>query len=233
MQYFKAFTFAIKKPKSRWKNILFGVVCLLIPIIGPIVWLGYRSYTASDLDEDPDLEYHRDFDFNKFGDYLGKGIWQFLVQILLTCFVSIAYFGMFFGMMTVGPKNPEMMLVVLGAGYLAVFMMALLGTFFVWPLELYVALSEQVSIPRGFAFAGGFARLMWAEMLLAVIVYFLLGGLTFVLGMLACCVGMYPAMIVMSMAELHIIVQLYRSYLEKGGTPMRDLDAIHDLADED
>jgi hypothetical protein len=233
MQYGKAFTFAIKKPGKGLQNILLGVVCLFIPIVGQIVWLGYRGGVASDLDEDPDLLYHRDFDFNKFSDYLGKGVWQFLAQLLLGCLLMIPYVAMFIGMFTVGQNDPAMFAIVMLGGYGLMFVFVVLGTFFIWPLELYAALSEKVSVGRAFSFAGQFARVMWWEMLVALIVYFFLSFLTMGLGLLACCVGVYPAVAVMSLAEVHILVQLYHVYLEKGGTPIRDLDAIHDLADEE
>jgi hypothetical protein len=234
MQYGKAFTFAFRKPKSGWKNVLLGgLVVMFIPVVGSIVFLGYRGYVASDLDEDPDLRYHRDFKFDKFGDYLSKGVWQFLAQMLIGCVAMLGYVIMFAGFLTVGQQSPDKMLLVLFAGYGITFLLVVIGTFFVWPLELYAALSEDVSVGRAFAFAGRFAGLMWGEMLVAVFVYFILAAVTMLIGQLACCVGMIPAVAIMSQAEIHIIVQLYRSYLEKGGRAIRDLDAIHDVTDAD
>jgi hypothetical protein len=245
MQYGKAFTFAITKPKTGLQNILLGVVCLFIPIIGQIVWLGYRGYVASDLEDDPDLTYHRDFRFDRFSKYLTRGVWQFLAQLLLGSIVMVGYIGMFIAMMattagTPGPAAgagpggpPAMVLAILIGGYAAIFLLVVIGTFFIWPLELYAALAEEVSVSRAFAFAGRFVRLMWGEMVVAVIVYFILSLVTMLLGALACCVGLYPAIVIMSLAEIHIMVQLYRSYLDKGGMAIRDLDAMHELSDAD
>lgn len=232
MQYVKAFTFSLKKPRG-WVTILIGVVCLFVPIVGLMVWLGYRSFVASDLDEDPELTYHRDFDTNKLGEYLGKGVWQFLAQMLIGCVMMIPYVGMVVLMLTVGTKDPTLMPVIILGSYGVLFVMLVLGTFFVWPIELYAALSREVSVGRAFSFAGRFVRVMWLELIVALIAYFFFSVLAMTLGALACCIGMYPMAVVMSMAEIHILVQLYRVYLDKGGTPIRDLDAIHDLADED
>jgi hypothetical protein len=234
MQYGKAYTFAFRKPKSGWTNVLIGgLVVMFIPIVGSIVFLGYRGYVASDLDEDPDLRYHRDFKFDKFGDYLSKGVWQFLAQMLIVCVAMIGYVAMAIGMVTLGRQGPEMVLTVMAIGYALVLVFTVIGTFFVWPLELYAALSEDVGVGRAFAFAGRFAGLMWGEMLVAVLVYFVLSFVVGLLSMLVCCVGVIPGIAIMSMAEIHIIVQLYRSYLEKGGPPVRDLDAVHDVTEAD
>jgi hypothetical protein len=234
MQYVKAFTFAAKKPGTGWKNLLLASVCLLIPVVGQIGVLGYRGFAASDLDEDPDLEYHRDFDFNKFGDYLGKGIWQFLFQFFAGTFVLGAWYaGMAAALIGLAPKDPITAFAIIGVGYLFLVVMIFLATMLLWPLELYAAMSEQFKFGRAFAFASVFARTMWVEMLLALIVCTILRGIVVVLGLLACCVGAYPALVISSLAEMHILVQLYRHFVDKGGTPIRDLDELHDLADED
>ena len=39
-------------------------------------------------------------------------------------------------------------------------------------------------------------------------------------GMLACYVGLYPAMVIQSLAQQHYVVQLYRQYLDEGGEPI-------------
>jgi hypothetical protein len=234
MRYLKAFSFAFKKPKSGWTNILLGSVCLLIPIVGPIVLLGYRAFAASDLDEDPDVEYHRDFDFNKFGDYLAKGVWQFLLQFFMGMMVAgFWYAGLAATLIGFAPKDPVTAFAIIGAGYLLLILMVFGSTMFLWPFELYAALGETFRLGRAFAFASIFARTMWVEMLLALIVYFILSGIVILIGFCVCCIGSYPAMVISSLAEMHILVQLYRLYLEKGGTPIRNLEDIHDLADED
>jgi len=238
MRYVKAFTYFAGKPNTGWKNVLAGALCLLaagfIPIVPWMVWLGYRSYAAADLEEDPDLEYHRDFDLDKFGDYLGRGVWQFLIQLVVTGTAAmIALAGAGVGVVVVSQSDPNLIPVVILAGYLLMFVMTGLAMVLMWPLELYAALTGQFSVGRAVAFAVRFARLMWGESLASIVVYFLLTMVANLAGFLLCCLGMLPAGAIASMAEIHLILQLYRRYLDKGGEPVRNLEIGHDLADED
>lgn len=238
MEYIKAYTFFARKPKTGLTNLMFGALCAfsqgIVPFIGLIVWLGYRSYAASDLEEDPDLEYHRDFTFDKFADYLGRGVWQFLIQLVVGGVAGcIAVGAVLAGVFAVSQSDPNLIPLAALAGYLVYAVVIVLATLLMWPLELYAALSEEFSVGRACSFAGRFARLMWGEMLVAIIVYFLLTTLVMLVGVLLCCVGSLPAFAIVSMAEVHILVQLYRRYLDKGGEAIRELNKIHDLADEE
>src|SRR5687767_7300584 len=42
IQYWAAYRFPFSSP-NRWRNLLFGGVCMLIPIIGMMVWVGYLA----------------------------------------------------------------------------------------------------------------------------------------------------------------------------------------------
>jgi hypothetical protein len=40
------------------------------------------------------------------------------------------------------------------------------------------------------------------------------------LGYLACFIGVYPAVVILGMAQQHLVAQLYRLYLDEGGQPI-------------
>src|SRR5262245_40908593 len=84
MLYVKPFTYFVKKKPGGFTNLLYGCVCVLIPVVGPIILLGYRAEIAEDLERDPQLEDYPDFTFNRFADYLQRGIWPFLMQLIVS-----------------------------------------------------------------------------------------------------------------------------------------------------
>src|SRR5205823_5265457 len=63
--------------------VLFCALCCLIPVIGPILMLGYLFEIIDSLLRSPAKPYP-DFDFNRFGDYLLRGVWPFLVELIVS-----------------------------------------------------------------------------------------------------------------------------------------------------
>ena len=71
MNYMASISDFFKSPK--WlMNLLLGGVCCLIPIVGPLVLMGWLI-TGFWAREDQRPETFPDFDFNQFGKYLERG----------------------------------------------------------------------------------------------------------------------------------------------------------------
>src|SRR3954469_19788513 len=80
MNYTASVTDFFKSPK--WiTNLLLAGVCVFIPFIGPIVIKGWIIGGLWGR-EDERPETFPDFDFGKFGKYLERGLWPFLVQLV-------------------------------------------------------------------------------------------------------------------------------------------------------
>src|SRR5258708_32650071 len=62
-------------------NLLLAALCALIPIIGPIVLKGYLYEAVIGLLAVGGARYP-DFNFSRFGDYLMRGLWPFLVGLV-------------------------------------------------------------------------------------------------------------------------------------------------------
>jgi len=65
----------IVKTKQKWQTLLLLSVCVLIPVVGPIVVMGY-SYRRS-AGERAGIP-AADFDFSDFGEPLQAGLWPFV-----------------------------------------------------------------------------------------------------------------------------------------------------------
>jgi hypothetical protein len=231
MDYLKAYTyFAKKHPKHGWNNLLFGVVCQLIPIVGPIVFYGYRMDCAQDLEDDPEQLHHRHFDFNNFGHYLMRGLPVFVMQLVAGMIAAIVGGGLGVLVWSIAPSNDPGFRLLFGAvaGYAFYFLSLFAVIAVVWTLECHVAISGRFRVGEAFAFAGKFLPLMWKRLILSVFIYFFAGVILGLLGTLMCFIGLYLVLPIMAMAEGHMIVQMYTRFLEKGGEPIPRIRAGED-----
>jgi hypothetical protein len=219
MQYIKPFTYFVSKKPGGWTNLLYGAVCVLIPIVGPIVLLGYRAEIAEDLDRDPKLEEYPNFDFNRFVDYLSRGIWPFLMQLIVTAGVMVLMvLVVVIGVVAYSAtQEPVVGFAVGGVLFLPVMLLSMLV---LWPLELHTQLSGKFEFGRAFAFMTGMLKRVWGQALLVALAYWFLGTLVALLGYAAFCVGIYAALVILGMAQQHFVAQLYRLYLDEGGEPI-------------
>jgi hypothetical protein len=219
MQYLKPFTFFVSKKPKGLTNLLLAAVCVLIPVVGAIVLLGYRAEMAEDLDKDPKLENYPDFDFNRFIDYLSRGIWPFLMELIVgagTMVLMLLVVAV--GFMAYGAtQEPVVGFAVGGLLFIPVMLLSMLV---VWPLELHTQLTAKFEFGRAFAFMTRMLKRVWGQALLAALAYWFLGTLVALLGYAACFVGVYPAVVILGMAQQHLVGQLYRLYLDEGGEPI-------------
>lgn len=218
MKYFKPFTFFVSKKPGGFQNLLLTTVCILIPIVGTIVLLGYRAEMAEDLNKDPDQEHYPDFTFDRFTEYLQRGLWPFLVQLL----VSVVFAGLMMvpvglGILAaVSTKEPLWML----AGYALMMPLILVMMMVLMPMELHAQLTNRFAFGHQCRFMVRFLGKVWGQALLAMLAYWFFGMLLMLCGYLLLCVGVYFAAAILTMAQQHYAAQLYRLYLDEGGEPI-------------
>jgi MFS family permease len=219
-----------KSPKWMM-NLLLGGVCVLIPIVGPIVVLGWLI-TGFWARQDQRFETFPDFDFSNFGKYLERGLWPFLVAFVVGVGVSIILVPLVWVLMI-----PVMLAGGLSSGgdanvggCLAVMMTILM--MLVWavaivvmmlvlvPLKIRASLTQDFAASFDMAFVKRFVALTWKEMVLSSL-FILAASVVFtLLGMLVFCVGMYFAMVLVYFSWTHLNKQLYQLYLSRGGEPV-------------
>lgn len=117
MEFGLAFRYAIDRT-GGWTNVLLITVCFLIPIVGPIVMMGYRAEVAEALIRDPDLRRHPLFKFDRFAEYLSRGVWAFLIALVVSIpfiilIVAAMMIGMVLDMQQAGRGGPPVMTFVL------------------------------------------------------------------------------------------------------------------------
>jgi hypothetical protein len=222
MQYLKPYTFFLNKPNGS-KNLLWGFLCYLssfvIPLIGPLVWMGYIVDCIRTLKQDPNIEDHPDFDPNKFAEYLGLGIWPLAMNLVVGLFfffiimiVTAVAFGVGYA-----TKEPLIGIAILVVGYFPL----LFGMAFItWPMNLHSQLRSSLELGEAIRFTIRFLKLVGGQSFISLIVHFFIANLLAIAGLLLCFIGVYAAMAVITMAQEHYMIQLYRLYLDEGGEPI-------------
>lgn len=219
------------KAREWWKSLGLAAVCMLIPVVGPMVVLGWLlAGFWGRADDRP--ETFPTFDFAKFGDYLTKGLWPVLVSLVasipagLVMMVPAVMFAISMAATaaageqgSVGLGGVFAMLVSLLAGAVALVFIAVV----VKPLALRAALVQDFAKAFNFAFVKRFVGLVWLEMLLSFLVPFGVMVAAYVLAAMVICFGFLvflAAMPLVHYAWVHLDKQLYQLYLARGGEPV-------------
>jgi hypothetical protein len=236
MNYMAAISDFFKSPKWMM-NLLLGGVCCLIPVVGPLVLMGWLI-TGFWAREDQRPETFPDFDFNLFGKYLERGVWPFLVTLVVS-------FGLVFVMsFLIVPLTLVPSLLFAGgdrhasgaAGaivglFVVVFyaVMILAMMFVLTPLKLRASIVQDFAKSFDFAFVKNFVAATWMEIVLSSLFLLATSTVLACLGLLAFCIGIYLVMVPIYFAWAHLLKQLYALYLQRGGEPVPLSPKLRDL----
>jgi len=212
-------------------NLLLGGVCVLIPIVGPMVVLGWLI-TGFWARQDQNFETFPEFNFSHFGKYLERGLWPFLVAFVVSAAFSIVLVPltwvliiptMLIGGLSSGNEPNAgtcvgaiaMILTILVVAVVIFAMMLVLV-----PLKIRASLTQDFAKSFDIGFVKRFLALTWKEMVLSSLFVMLSGTLIVCLGMIVFCVGMYFATVLVYFSWIHLHKQLYALYLSRGGEPV-------------
>jgi hypothetical protein len=227
IEYMRMYNYIFEHP--NWMmTVLLGALCMLIPVVGPLVMLGYQYEVVISLMTTQGLRYP-EFDFNRFADYLMRGVWPFLVQLVASLVLAPVYLILFFvPFMTLmaivaaaGERNSPLVFAVgLPLLLMVVIPLSILPAIALMPLMLRAGLAQDFAEAFNFNWAVDFVKKTWREMLVAMLFLALTGGVLAMLGMLACYIGLFAVMPVIFLAQSYLLYQLYSIYLTRGGTPV-------------
>ena len=244
MRYWRSYRFVFDSP--NWPiNLGLGAVCLLIPFVGQMVLTGYcfeiveqllrrrrlegtadsageRVMDALPVDEDYASPASPDFTFNRFSDYLMRGVWPFLVWFIVGTVVGMAaVFFLIVGMAIAGlaaaGKSIGILIVLYGLFWIVYAFVMGVAKVLATPMYLRAGLSGDFSVAFSMDFFRDFMKRVGKEVVLAEAFLMVTGTALGILGLLLCYVGLFPAMVLMTCAQHHLEYQLYELYLERGG----------------
>lgn len=230
-QYMRAYNYVFENP--NWlTTVLLWALCILaagiIPVLPYLVLLGHFFEIIISLLATQGTRYP-DFDFNRFGEYLGRSVWAFLVAMIFVVPMMIAlYAGIIVvvllaaGAASAGGDGlgPVLAIVVGLLGFVLVLALMIAASLFITPMVLRAGLQGDFGAAFNFGWALDFIKKTWLEMILANLFIQLTGMLLTFIGLLVLCVGIYPANALVFMAQAYMFYQLYLLYLSRGGTPI-------------
>ncbi len=223
MDFSSSVTDFFKSPK--WgMNVLLGGVCMIIPVIGPMILQGWHITGFWARRDQANPSEFPPFDFQFFGKYLERGLWPFLVALIAalarTAFTLILFTGPMifmseFGMDETSPRQGFPFILI---PCLLIYLISLpLFSFITTPLLLCASITQDFGQSFNLSFIKNFIALVWREQVLSMLfmlgVYFVLIVITVV----SCYVGGIFSFPIVIFAAAHLQKQLYQLYLTRGG----------------
>src|SRR5262245_21178829 len=230
LEYMRAYQYIFENPNWTTTVLYLGLVALAttIPGVNILVQLlvfGYQ-FEAIDWLLRTQGRGYPDFDFGRFGDYIGRGLWPFLINLIVTIvFFPVFYIGAIVAIVLVASlasaAGDQMgPVVAIGLGFVALvgfFALMLAFGLIITPMILRCGIAQDFGAAFAFDWIFDFVRKMWLEMVLAGLFLGLTGCVLSFLGMLACIVGLFFVIPLWLLAWMHIMYQLYVVYLARGG----------------
>lgn len=218
MDYMQAYTYIFEHPKWLVTVLLLGLL-QIIPILGLLVLYGYTFEIVAV------LAYGRaqypEFNFDRFGPYILRGLWLFLTALIfqIGVWIVLAVLGVIAAVVgnTIGEAAGT---IVLMGAQLVNFVMSIALAFIMMPALLRVGLTNEIGQAFNFDWIKDFVSKMWLEMILAGLFMWITSLVLFMVGILALCIGILFAFAILGMAYGHICFQLYQVYLSRGGQPV-------------
>ena len=211
-------------------NVVWLVICFLLSmvVVGGIILYGYQFDVIDRRSRGRGTTWP-DFDANRFGEYLSRGLWPWLVNIVLgmaivipmwvVMGISMAVIGAVFGDPAEGgsPLGALLVFAVLG-----VFMLALIAAtmFILGPCVLRAGLANDFGQGFNFRWAIDFGKRTWGQMILAFLFAMVIGIVAEFAGALACFVGLLVTFPIAQLMITDFGAQLYDIYLTRGGEPV-------------
>jgi len=238
VNYIASITDFFKSPKWMM-NLLLGGVCVLIPLIGPIVVLGWLI-TGFWGRQDESFETFPDFDFSNFGKYLERGLWPFLVLFAVSMAGSVVIVPviwimmipmMLIGAASGGEREAGACVAIIFPLLMAVIciLVAIVLLMLMVPLKIRATILQDFGKAFDFGFLKRFLALTWKEILVSSLFIFAASVILTLGGMLVFCVGMYFASVLIYFSWTHLNKQLYRLYLSRGGAVIPLSPKLSDL----
>ncbi|OIP38783.1 MAG: hypothetical protein AUK47_11095 [Deltaproteobacteria bacterium CG2_30_63_29] len=218
------------KDENWMSNALIGTVFLIIPILGPMALAGWHTEIAQRIHRN-DPEPIPKLSFNDLMTYFQRGIPAFvaqLVAILPLAFGIGLLMGVLMPVMMLLGRNSEVLVLVL-ALFLAVLCLALsvASIVVVSAFQTRAELTEDLNKALDFKGNLRYMRATFGTTLASYFVFLLVCIPLVLVGMLACCVGIYPVAVGINTGAVHLRLQIYEKYVRDGGEPfeVRDPEA--------
>jgi hypothetical protein len=211
---------------AQWgMTLLFVTLAMLVPLVGPVVAFGYQSTVVEALARGGAGASPPRFDFARLADYLMRGLRMFVVSLVFGFLLApILFVVIFTGNLTAalllsrdGIAARMFGCVAVGGEVLIFLAVMVFGVALITPLLVRAALDKDLGGIFDMAFLRDFLARTWRECVVAHVVHLGISLGLFVAGLLACGIGIFPAVAYGTLVHAHLLGQLYLLYLSRGG----------------
>jgi hypothetical protein len=211
---------------AQWAlNVLWVMLGMLVPLIGPIVVMGYQGTMVEALARGGVGAAMPDLQLERLAEYLLRGVRIFVVSLVVGVVVTPLGMAIIFvcnivAAVLMGHRGASMVLgfLMIATGVALFLLLLALSMVLTTPLWVKAALESDLGRAFDFAFLRDFLRRAGKETLLAHLFLFVLNLGLMLVGFLACMIGMFPAMAIAMLVQAHVQGQLYLLYVRRGGT---------------
>ncbi|GAB5404710.1 MAG: hypothetical protein Aurels2KO_29410 [Aureliella sp.] len=207
------------------QNLLWLSIAVLLQsvFVGQIALLGWGSEVIERRSGLPGRPTH-DVNPDRIGDYIQSGIWPFIVsfvvQIAVTVLMLIPMFFLVLAFLAASAAGEA------AAGFAVAIMIPLAFLFSVAlmtltvPFVLNAMICQEFSKALDIGWARHFVSIMFWEVIVSGVVYYLLSLVVLLCGFLLLCVGYIPATAMVTGGAMHMLSQWYEIFLQRGGRPI-------------
>lgn len=235
VEYMRAYNYVFENPNWMTNILWLGLAMLIagmVPGVGVLVYiplLGYGFEVVEALLANGGRGYP-DVDMNRIERYFYRGLWPFLVGMIVSMVAMFVVLPLFYGAMialvvaasAMGDSDAAGIMLVIGLPFLFLLMFAAMAAVGVltMPFILRGGLSQDFAASFDFGWARDFLKRVGMDALFANLFLTITYMILLFLGLLVFCVGAYAAVAVAFLAWSHLMFQLYAVYLSRGGSPI-------------
>lgn len=219
---------------NKWgMNMLLGAVCMLIPMIGPLILTGWVITQLWSRGDDEQPSEYPPFDFQYFTKYLMRGLWSFLVQMAASVVIMPVIMVLFFVFMFIAVPamrdNEAISILLMAFGFVIYFIIMLALNFIIVPLSISATLAQDFMPAFNFPFVRNFLTLVWKELLITGLFLFAVSIVMIIIAFCTCYIGAFALTPVITFAWQHLQKQLYLLHLSRGGMELARSPKLSDL----
>ncbi len=207
------------------QNLLWLSIAVLLQgiFIGQIALLGWGSEVIERRSGLPGRPTH-DVNPDRIGDYIQNGIWPFVVsfvmQIVMTILMFIPMLLLVLGVAAASAAGEAAAGLAFAIMIPATMLFSVAMMVLIVPFVLNAMISQEFSKAMDLAWARHFIGIMFWEIVVSGLVYYLLSFVCCLCGLLLLCVGYIPAIAMVTGGAMHMLSQWYEIFLQRGGRPI-------------
>jgi hypothetical protein len=217
---------AIKSPfvSPNWTmNTLSMVVCgfLSMFVVGTLIIWGYLAEVAEARSGGRDRNWP-DFTIDRFTDYMLRGLWPFLWQLIWTLpamFAVLIPLGITFGLFGVLNQNHQDVpsMIVLAVGLLCTLFVGLICSLITMASMMHSMLSNDFMKGADLRWISSFGGKMWGTALAAGVLFLIASFGINLVGALCCLVGTIVTSALTNLMLADVMAQLHDIFVSRGG----------------